>query len=61
MVRIIFDVVEEDGAANAVVATAHSGVDEAVLVAVAIVAACASFAREGGVSFDVFLWYGHGT
>ena len=57
----IVDVVEKNGAPDAVVAAAHSKIRKAVLIAVAPVAACASFPRKRGVSFDVFLWYGHGT
>lgn len=57
----VIDVVEEDGAANAVIAAAYSRIGEAVLVPVTIVAACASLSRERGVPFNVLLWYGHGA
>lgn len=55
----VFDVIKENGTADAVVAAAYSRIGEAVLVAVAIIAACTSFAREGGISFYMFLWYRH--
>lgn len=56
-----FNVVEEDGAADAIVAAAYSGIGETIFISVTIDAACASFSRERDVSFDMFLWYGHGT
>ena len=61
MVGDFIDVVEEDGAANAVIAAAYSRIGEDVLVAVTVAAACALLSREWGVSFNVFLWYGHGA
>ena len=61
MIGGVVDIVEEDGAADAVVTAAYSRIREAVVVAVAIIAACASFSRERMVSFDVFLWYRHGA
>ena len=60
-IGVVVDVVEQDGAADAVVAAAYSRIGEAVLVAVAVVAAYASFSRERGISFDVVLWYGQGA
>ena len=53
----VFGFVEQDGAADAVVATARSRVQDEVFVAIAKVTACASFAREGNVPFNVLLRY----